>query len=473
MAKKKAKIYSVKEINTQIKYALEDGLPARMVVKGEVSGWRPHASGHSYFSLKDEGGVLPCVMWKGKVGKVKFKVDAGMAVLATGHIDVYVPGGKYQFSVDKLEPAGVGDLQLAFEKMVKKLRAEGLFADEHKKPVPAYPMRIGIVTSASGAAVKDIADSVYSRWPCAKLLIYPASVQGAGSADQIAKAMRAMNRRNQELNIDVLIVGRGGGSMEDLWAFNEEPVARAIFASKIPVISAVGHEIDFTIADYVADARASTPTKAGVIAVPDMVEVLERISAAEGRLRQNCERKVEVCMYRLEAVEGHSCFRDPILVVNNATQQVDETAMRLSDCIGKLLASLREKLAVGREQVLRIEPHRLLGEKKLEANALVNAVAAAMKNLVVSKKPAVERLENRVISTVERIITKKKLQLTAIENRLAGLNPRSVLDRGYSITTLMDSDIVVSAAKQVKPGDVLVTELAGNERINSRVIDSN
>ena len=176
-------------------------------------------------------------------------------------------------------------------------------------------------------------------------------------------------------------------------------------------------------------------------------------------------------MYRLEAVKGRSCFRDPILVVNNATQQVDETAMRLSDCIGKLLSGMREKLVGGREQLLRIEPHRLLGEKKLEANALGNAVAAAMKNLVVSKKPAVERLENTVISTVERIITKKKLQLTAIENRLAGLNPRSVLDRGYSITTVRDSGMVVSKAKQVKAGDVLVTELAGDERITSEVIE--
>jgi len=471
MAKKKSKIYSVKEINTKIKYVLEDGLPARMVVKGEMSGWRPHASGHSYFTLKDEGGVLPCVMWKSKVGKLKFQVDAGMAVLATGHIDVYPAGGKYQYYVDKLEPVGVGGLQLAFEQMVKQLSSEGLFGDEHKKAIPPYPMRIGIVTSASGAAVTDIADSVYSRWPCAKMLIYPAAVQGSGSAKEIAKAIRVINRRNKELGLDVMIVGRGGGSMEDLWAFNEEPVARAIFASKIPVISAVGHEIDFTIADYVADARASTPTKAGVIAVPDMGEVLERLSNDERRLRHNCERKVEVCMYRLGAVEGRSCFRDPLVVVNNAEQQVDETAMRLSDCIGRLLGGMRERLARGQEQVQRIEPHRLIGEKKLEVNALDNSIGAAMRNLVVRRKPVVERLENSAISTIERIINKKKLQLTAIENRLAGLNPKSVLDRGYSITTIRDTGKVVSAAGQVKGGDVLVTEFSGDERISSEVIE--
>lgn len=471
MAKKKSKIYSVKEINTKIKYVLEDGLPSSMIVKGEVSGWRPHSSGHSYFSLKDEGGILPCVMWKSNVGKLKFQVDPGMAVLATGHIDVYPAGGKYQFYVDKLQPAGIGDLQFAFEQMVKKLSSEGLFADVHKKPIPPYSMRIGIVTSASGAAVRDIADSVYSRWPCAKMLIYPAAVQGDGASKDIATAIRAMNRRNNELKLDVIIVGRGGGSMEDLWAFNEEPVARAIFDSKIPVISAVGHEIDFTIADYVADARASTPTKAGVIAVPDIDEVLERISAAEHRLRHNCKRKIEVCMYRLEAVEGRSCFRDPLVVVNNPAQQVDETAMRLGDCMSKLVGRLREKLVNAAEKVQRIEPHRLIGEKKLEVNGLGNEMAAGIKNLVVNRKPAIERLENSAISAIERIINKNKLQLTAIENRLAGLNPRSVLERGYSITMVKDSGKVVSSARQVKAGDVLVTELAGKERITSKVIE--
>jgi exodeoxyribonuclease VII large subunit len=471
MAKKKAKIYSVKQINTKIKHVLEDGLPSRMIVSGEISGWRPHASGHSYFMLKDEGGVLPCVMWKSRVDKLKFRVDAGLSVLATGHVDVYPAGGKYQFYVDKLEPAGVGDLQLAFEQMVKKLRADGLFDESHKKPIPPYPMRIGVVTSASGAAVKDIADSVYSRWPCAKILICPAAVQGDGAAKEIAAAIRTMNQRNKELELDVLIVGRGGGSMEDLWAFNEEPVARAIFASKIPVISAVGHEIDVTIADYVADARASTPTKAGVIAVPDMDEVLERVSAAERRLRHNAERKVEVCMYRLEAVKAAGAFRNPYLIVNNAAQQVDECQSRLGESAREMFAGLRERLMRAQERVMRIEPHRLIGEKKVEVNSLGNALSGAVKNAVAEKKPAVDRYENAVKSQIIQVLGKKQLQLTAIENRLAGLNPRAVLERGYSITSLKESGKVVGSAGDVKAGDLLVTELAGNEKINSKVLD--
>lgn len=471
MAKKNAKIYSVKEINTKIKYILEDGLPSRMIVSGEISGWRPHSSGHSYFSLKDEGGILPCVMWKSAVERLKIDINNGMAVLATGHIDVYPAGGKYQYYVDKLQPAGIGDLQQAFEKMVKQLSAEGLFSDEHKKPIPKYPMRIGLVTSASGAAVKDIADSIYNRWPCAKMLIYPATVQGASAAKEIAKAIRGVNNRNNKLKIDILIVGRGGGSMEDLWAFNEEPVARAIYASKIPVISAVGHEIDFTIADYVADARASTPTKAGIIAVPDMTEVLERISAAQRRLQHNAERKVEVCMYRLEAAEASGAFKNPYLIVNNAAQQVDEASLRLTESARSMFGGLREKLMRGQERVMRIEPHRLIAEKKIEINSLCNTLSGVAKNTVSERKPRIERFENRIKSQIVQVIGKKQLQLTAIENKLAGLNPRAVLERGYSITSLKETGKVVIAASDAKTGDLLVTELAGNETINSKVVD--
>ncbi|MCK5174884.1 MAG: exodeoxyribonuclease VII large subunit, partial [Planctomycetes bacterium] len=252
MVAKNAKIYSVSQINSLIRVALEEKLPSTLQITGEISDFRHHASGHCYFLLKDESGVLPCVMWAGSFKKVKFAPENGMAVLAKGHIDVYPAGGKYQLYVKNLEPAGVGALQLAFEQMVKRLQKEGLFKDEHKKPIPPYPMRIAILTSRSGAAVADIADSIYNRWPCAKLLLYPVPVQGEGAAEKIAAAINDINRRNKQLQLDVIIAGRGGGSQEDLWAFNEEPLARAIYASSIPIISAVGHEIDTTIADLVA-----------------------------------------------------------------------------------------------------------------------------------------------------------------------------------------------------------------------------
>ncbi len=209
---KTRKIYTVSQVNSLIKVALEERLPSRLIVRGEISDWKVHSSGHCYFSLKDESGILPCVMWASKFRNVKFSPEDGMAVLATGHIDVYTVGGKYQLYVDKFEPEGVGALQLAFEQMVKKLRAEGLFDDVHKKVLPVYPERIGILTSESGAAVHDIIDSIRNRWPCVKLFLYPVPVQGEGAAEKIAAALRDINRRNKELKLDVLIVGRGGGS---------------------------------------------------------------------------------------------------------------------------------------------------------------------------------------------------------------------------------------------------------------------
>ncbi|MBN2272426.1 MAG: exodeoxyribonuclease VII large subunit, partial [Sedimentisphaerales bacterium] len=282
---KKTTIYSVSQVNSLIKTALEENLPSRLAVAGEITDWVVARSGHAYFSLKDENALLPCVMWRSSRNKVKFDAENGMAVVVRGYIDVYPPQGKYQFYAESMTPEGVGALQLAFEQMVKKLQAEGLFDEKHKKKLPAYPRRIGIVTSESGAAVHDIADSIFNRWPCVELLLYPVPVQGEGAADEIAAAIRNINRRNKRLKLDLLIVGRGGGSMEDLWAFNEEPVARAIFDSQIPVISAVGHEIDTTVADLVADKRASTPTKAGVVAVPDAEEVLSFLEAAGARLK--------------------------------------------------------------------------------------------------------------------------------------------------------------------------------------------
>jgi exodeoxyribonuclease VII large subunit len=448
MAKKpKTRTYTVSEVNTLARVALEQGLPSRMIIAGEISDWKHHYSGHCYFSLKDEGSQIPCVMWASKYKKAKFTPENGMAVLATGHVEVYVPQGKYQFYADKLEPAGVGALQLAFEQMVKRLRSEGLFEDDHKKTIPAYPMRIGIITSESGAAVLDIADSVYNRWPCAKLFLYPAPVQGEGAAEKIAAAIKAVNGRNKQLKLDVLIVGRGGGSLEDLWAFNEEPVARAIYDSVIPVISAVGHEVDVTIADLVADARASTPTKAGMIAVPDMNEVLERIDQAGQRLMLEMRSRLGLCGQRLATIEASAMFRNPQWLVNNASQMVDDRAMRLAGAAKGMFAQLRDGLDKAQQQIMRIEPHRLVGHKRIELHGLAGRVRAAVKD----------------------VFAKKELQLTAAANRLEALDPRSVLNRGYSITTNLKSGEVVTSAADVEVGDLVRTEVAKQGVIESEV----
>jgi len=448
MAKKQLSIYTVTQITTLIKVALEETLPPKVIVSGEISGWKIHSSGHCYFSLKDEGAVLPCVMWASNFKNVKFKPDDGLAALATGYIDVYPPQGKYQLYVDKLEPAGVGALQLAFEQMRKRLEAEGLFDEKYKKPLPAYPLRIGIVTSESGAAVHDITDSIQNRWPCAKLFLYPVLVQGEGAAEDIANAIKKINSRNSKLKLDILIVGRGGGSLEDLWAFNEEVVARAIFASQIPVISAVGHEVDVTIADLVADARASTPTKAAVIAVPDITEVLANISNLEKRLSQNAKASLQLAKQGLQTILAGHIFKNPLVMVLNKAQQLDEVQMSLTNSLKGLLAAVKERLHLAFEQVRKLEPHRLLAAKAIELNDLQN------RNLTASKN----------------IINKLNIQLTGFAGKLTALNPKSVLNRGYSITTSKKTSRVIKKPEDIEIGDLIITELAKENLLESKVI---
>ncbi|OHB82081.1 MAG: exodeoxyribonuclease VII large subunit [Planctomycetes bacterium RBG_19FT_COMBO_48_8] len=443
----KTKIYSVGQINSLIRTAIEEKLPSRLIVRGEISDWKHHTSGHCYFSLKDEGAVLPCVMWASKFKNVKFSPEDGLEVLSTGHIDVYAPGGKYQLYVDKLEPAGVGALQLAFEQMVAKLLKDGLFDEAHKKALPLYPMRIGILTSESGAALHDITDSIHSRWPCAKLFLYPVPVQGEGSAEKIAAALRDINRRNQKLELDVLIVGRGGGAMEDLWAFNEEVLARAIYDSTIPVISAVGHEVDTTIADLVADARASTPTKAGVVAVPDIQDILGQLNSTEQRLANQTRARLKIAEHMLEVILANTVFRNPLVLVQNSRQQLDDLSADLEEFIKALLTKAHRELSAAYEQIIRIEPHRLLGYKTIELN----------------------NWQNRADAGIRAAVNNCRMQLTAKENRLSALNPRSVLQRGYSITTNKQTGLMVRTSKDVSIGDFLITELANENLIESEV----
>jgi len=420
----RTRIYTVSQINSVIKEILENNLPSRLAIAGEITNWSIARSGHAYFDLKDENALLPCVCWRSKLDRLKFEPENGLAVIAKGYIDVYSPHGKYQFYVESMRPAGVGALQLAFEQMVKRLEAQGLFDDVHKKPLPAYPQRIGILTSESGAAVHDIKDSIQNRWPPAKLFLYSVPVQGEGAAEEIAAAIRDVNRRNKELKLDILIVGRGGGSLEDLWAFNEEVLARAIFDSRIPIISAVGHEVDTTIADLVADARASTPTKAGVVAVPDMQEVLQHVHYLKEKLHSQLE-----------------------LLVRSAEQQSDELCIRLESSVKHLLTDTRNRLYAIAEQIRKIEPHRSLRKKTVDLNNLQNQANAA----------------------ITAIINECRMQLTAQTNRLAGLNPKSILQRGYTITTNKKTGLLVRRPEDVRIADCIITELADENFIESKV----
>jgi exodeoxyribonuclease VII large subunit len=295
--------------------------------------------------------------------------------------------------------------------------------------------------------VHDITDSIRSRWPCAKLFLYPVPVQGEEAAARIAAALRDINRRNKTFKLDVLILGRGGGSLEDLWAFNEEVVARAIFDSQIPVISAVGHEVDTTIADLVADARASTPTKAGVAAVPDVHEVSHRLSTIERSLTNHTRATVQLARQNLLVVLASAVFRNPLALVQDAGQRLDELATDLTEQIRQALAQAQRQVSAGYEQIVRIEPHRLLGRKTLELN----------------------QWQNRADSGIRAAVNNFRMELTARENRLAALNPKSVLSRGYSITTSKKTGSVVKASDDVNIGEDLMTELAGENFIESKV----
>ncbi len=295
-------------------------------IKGELSNYKIYPSGHHYFSLKDGGGSLRCVMFRGSAMKLRYRPENGMSVLAYGRIAVYERDGAYQLQCSQLMPEGTGDLQLAFEQLKAKLSDEGLFDRAHKKPLPAMPEKIAIITSSAGAAVHDMIRILGRRWPMSKVLLLPVRVQGVEAPPEIAGAIRYAN----EFKVaDLIITGRGGGSIEDLWAFNDERVARAIYASEIPVISAVGHEPDVTISDYVADARASTPSNAAEIAVPDCDDMRNHLNKLEALVSQSVDAKLRNYRERLRNIGSKSVITDPVTQIDNRRQNLDYIYRRL------------------------------------------------------------------------------------------------------------------------------------------------
>jgi len=324
--KETPRIYSVQEVTRYIRQRLdEDEVLSDIYIKGELSNLSQPTSGHLYFTLKDESSELPCVMFREQNRGLKFVPEDGMSVIVRGHISVYERRGKYQLYVDEIQEEGIGALYRAFEQLKKKLKEEGLFDVVYKKPIPSFPRRIGIITSPTSAAIRDMLKITKKRFPHVHILLVPVAVQGEGASSQIVNAIQLMNRYSAEREkIDVLILGRGGGSLEELWAFNEECVAREIFSSPIPVISAVGHETDFTIADFVADKRAATPSEAAEFVVPDKREIEKNLSSLELRMRQNVFKAVEYYRKQLESIEKSVLFRKPTERINQYRQTVDE-----------------------------------------------------------------------------------------------------------------------------------------------------
>jgi len=314
------KIYTVSEITKQVKELLEEGLPT-VWIEGEISNYNLPSSGHRYFSLKDENAQIKCVLWRGKGEGLDFEPQDGMKVLALGKVSVYEKNGQYQLYVEILRPLGIGKLELELRRLKEKLQKEGLFDEEHKKPIPEFPEVIGIVTSPTGATIRDIIKIIQRRAPYVKLILNPVRVQGKGAENEIARAISQFNRYGK---IDLIIVGRGGGSLEDLWAFNEEVVARAIFKSKIPIVSAVGHEIDFTISDLVADLRAATPSAAVQMIVRDKKELEREINSLASHLVGYQNSILEYNKNRLTNVIRSYGFRKPLDLLNQRMQRLDE-----------------------------------------------------------------------------------------------------------------------------------------------------
>jgi exodeoxyribonuclease VII large subunit len=347
---------TVTEVTRRIKHSLESSFSS-VIVQGEISNFKRHTSGHIYFTLKDEGAQISAVLWRSRSHVLSFQPEDGAKVIVTGRLTVYEVRGVYQIEVSSIRPVGVGELQVAFEYLKRKLAAEGLFDPVHKKPLPEYPERIGIVTSPTGAALHDMLNIFRRRFPAVEIIFRPALVQGAGAADDIAKAIGDLNEVG---NIDVMILGRGGGSIEDLWAFNEERVARAIFNSKIPIVSAVGHEIDFTIADFVADLRAPTPSAAAELVVRDRNAVLANVREYWYTMHETMTAMLNHRKEHVRHLLRTYSFNKPIDLLRQYSQRVDELGRGLSSAVSHRIALLKSSSQAFHHRIAALDPGLVL-----------------------------------------------------------------------------------------------------------------
>jgi exodeoxyribonuclease VII large subunit len=349
----------VSDLNERVKMLIDsDEVMAAVYVRGELSNYKMYPSGHHYFTMKDQDGALKCVMFKSCASKLKFRPENGMKVIAFGRVTVYPRDGAYQLYVTHLSADGLGDLHVAFEQLKEKLYNEGLFDSKYKKPIPRFPKTIAVITSSAGAAVRDIIRVLGKRYPMAKVIILPVRVQGVEAPPEIVGAIKYANKYNVA---DLIITGRGGGSIEDLWAFNDERVARAIFASQIPVISAVGHEPDFTIADFVADLRAATPSNAAELAVPDSAELRDALASYEIRARHNVTAKLDSMRRRVDDLASKRVLLDPKNYVQDRHIALDHMSDRLISAQERLIASEHRRFASYAASLDALSPLKVLG----------------------------------------------------------------------------------------------------------------
>jgi exodeoxyribonuclease VII large subunit len=422
-------ILSVSGLNGALKHKIE-GEFQTVWLQGEISNFKPHTSGHYYLSLKDDKSQISAVMFKGFNARLKFRPENGMEVLVRGRVTVYEPRGSYQVFCETMEPVGAGALQKAFEQLKAKLQAEGLFDQKYKKALPVLPKRIGVVTSPTGAAIQDILNVLNRRYRSAHITVIPARVQGDGSALEVVRGIELANRVG---NFDVLIVGRGGGSIEDMWGFNEEIVARAIFASVIPIISAVGHEIDYTIADFVADYRAPTPSAAAEVVAQSVSQLLERIKNHEARLLQRLQFQLSHWLQRLHNFQSR--LVDPQRHLEDLSIRCDEAVQRLQ------MAWQRYH----REKVLQV---RLLRQK------LKNP-----RDEVRHRRDRVTQLAKNLNKEMKNLLQQRRTHTDSLMSLMDSLSPLKVLNRGYAV--IFKGDKIIRSPKQATAGDKLTVQVEG------------
>jgi exodeoxyribonuclease VII large subunit len=447
------KVLSVTELTWQIKRLLEQQV-GELWVTGEVTNLRIQTSGHIYFTLKDAGAQLNCVLFRGESQVDRSLLQDGRKVTLQGEVTVYEPRGQYQLRVTKIELQGIGALQAAFEKLKQKLKAEGLFAPERKRPLPRYPQRLGLVTSPTGAAIRDVLHVVERRNPALEIILAPCRVQGEGAAAEIAAAIHLLNEFNaaqssivnRQSSIDLILLTRGGGSLEDLWAFNEEVVARAIFDSALPVVSAVGHEIDFTISDFVADVRAATPSAAAEIITEGVFSSCQFLSEAAARIRQLAQQQLGDKQHLLMQLRQRLTRIHPRRRLDDWLQRLDELQISLSRCVKQGARQQRVAWRTLTERLLRVRPAVLLGQKR---EVFLQA-------------------EHRLHDQARHHLERRRNRLDPLAARLRLLGPEQVLSRGYSITTDAVTGKVLREATQVKAGQRLKTRLKAGE-VLSRV----
>ena len=388
------------------KFDVDENLQT-VFLRGEISNFKAHTTGHFYFSLKDESSKINAIMFRSNASKVLFKPVDGMKVLVTGRISVYEAMGSYQIYVDEMLEDGVGNLYIAFEQLKKKLKSEGLFDEAHKRKIPKIPKRVGIITASTGAAIRDIMTTIKRRFPICETILFPTLVQGENAKDDIVRNIE----RAQNYDLDVLIVGRGGGSIEDLWPFNEEIVARAIYNSKVPVISAVGHEVDFTIADFVADLRAPTPTAAAELAVPNMSDLNKHINQLSLRLNEAIYKKVNYLKLYLDSVRNSFVIKNPGIMFENKKQSLDLMNSKLNDLMLGKVDKFKNELEKIKKSYVLTNPELLYKDEMVEIKNIIDKLNLLNPLNILSRGYSITYLNNKALKSVGEVSKKELLQI--------------------------------------------------------------